>query len=130
MKFKYVTLILFSVVICTQSFGADRFPRQPAISSAYAQLNSAQRQIERASQGDQREKNLSEAAINLTSAATSLEGAAKNKGPHRSAAIKLIEQAKLKVEAAKTDPSHTEKASALTKEAIERVVKAGEIGSR
>ena len=130
MSTKYIAIALFSILTSAIGFGGDLFPAQPAISTAYSRLLAAQRQVEQSRTDKYRKKPLSEASINLTTATTSLEEAKKNKGPHRSAAIKLIAQAKTEVEASKENPARTDQAATYIKEAIERVVKAGETGRR
>jgi len=129
MKHPLVTLALVTILSAATAHAVDIFADQPKIKAAFNKLNGALASVERSRLGEP-QKHLNDAIVNLSMAKNSLEQAAKDKGSYRTAAIRLIDQAKQELQATPSDPKHIDTATNCIKEALDKVTKAGKTGGR
>ncbi len=125
MKAALCTLLIFaSIGVAVPSMGADVFPGQPRISTAYNKLNSAVLELEKCNREDP--KGHVTAVVDLLDVARlNLEQATKNKGSYPSAAIKLIDKTKEVLAKTPLDKARIDEATDLTKEALKKTSQAG-----
>lgn len=124
---KQILTTLFILILAFDVQAGAPFRGQPMMAAAYEKLEAVLRKLERAdAQGG--EAPLEAAALDLAVAKQSLENAKKNKGASRSAAIKLIDETVLLVEARPVADENLKLAKEKTMQAMDRVLQGVQVG--
>ncbi len=124
---KHLLTALFILTLAFDARAGAPFRGQPMMAAAYEKLEAVLRKLERAeTQGG--EGPLQAAVVDLTVAKQSLENAKKNKGASRTAAIKLIEETVLLVQARPVTDENLKLAKEKTAQAMDRVLQGVKVG--
>lgn len=122
-----LTAAAVSVCFGSVAQAVEIFPNQPRVSAAYNKVSGAISDLEKAAR-ERGGGHVNNAFTKLGEAKTQLEMTTKNKGSAPASAIKLIDQARQNLAATPATKASINSAATLAKEALKKIVHAGNAG--